>query len=78
MQPNTYQKMVLETILQKAFFFKLKEQVAIECAHCIISESRGNALLDFKNPSQCPLIDFNGLKIDTGIQIQGRSIKSSI
>ena len=76
---NKYQKYIsennLETILQKFLFSRIVENINYPATHTIIAESRGNALIDFKNPNHIPHIEVDSLRINTGIQIQNGSIK---
>ena len=66
----------LETILQKAFFQRIAESLDFKCAHCLITETRGMALIDIKNPCETPRIIIASEMIDLGIQIQGVTIKA--
>lgn len=68
----------LETNLQRAFLYKLKEAVSIEAEHIIIEETRGTALIDYKTLKKVPQITVEGHQFDTGIQIQGNTIKVQI
>ncbi len=66
----------LETILQKAFFQRIAESLNFECAHCLITETRGIALIDIKNPCKIPKLTIESEIIDLGIQVQGATIKA--
>ena len=66
----------LETIFQRAFLFKLKKEITtISSRHVFINETRGNALLDYKNPSELPELTLDGKIVDIGIQFQGKTLK---
>ena len=65
----------LETIFQKAFLSKLAKELKFDCEHLIIGETRGTALIDFKNPFCCRTFNIEGVNIDIGLQIQGSTIK---
>lgn len=65
----------LETILQRAFFLKLSEEVNKSSVHLFIGETRGNALLDYKNPSVLPRLLLDKQEVDIGIQFQKNTYK---
>jgi len=66
----------LETIFQKAFFRRLIAKYDFKCKKIIISETRGNALIDFRGLVEiAPLAIEGGNSIELGIQIQGNTIK---
>ena len=66
----------LETIFQKAFFRRLIARHDFKCKKIIISETRGNALIDFRGLVEiAPLAIEGGNSIELGIQIQGNTIK---
>ena len=65
----------LETILQRAFLLELKNKVNILSENIFINETRGNALLDYKNPTELQRLELAGEKIDIGIQFQGNTLK---
>jgi hypothetical protein len=66
----------LETVLQKAFFLNLVQNIEHSFEHLIIKETRRTALVDFKNPTWIKkLSEIDGECIDIGIQIQGTSLK---
>jgi hypothetical protein len=66
----------LETIFQKAFFRRLIAMHDFKCKKIIISETRGNALIDFRGLVEiAPLAIEGGNSIELGIQIQGNTIK---
>ena len=67
----------LETILQKAFFQRLIATHDFKCKKIIISETRGNALIDFRGLEGIPpFILGSGNSIELGIQIQGKTVKA--
>jgi hypothetical protein len=66
----------LETLFQKMFFQRIIDAIGFQCIHTIVSETRGNALIDFKNPAGMPLLTIEGEAIDLGIQIQGNTVKA--
>jgi len=60
----------LETILQKSFLIKLVDEVKNPVGR--ISETRGDALVDFKIESD---ITFEGRLYSTALQLQGETVK---
>ena len=67
----------LETILQKAFFHRLIAMHDFKCKKIVISETRGNGLIDFRGlEGIAPLGIEGGNFIEFGIQIQGNTIKA--
>lgn len=65
----------LETILQKEFFHRICNALQIDCRHKLIGETRGNALINLKNPECQPTLLLGSEVVDIGIQIQGVTIK---
>jgi hypothetical protein len=66
----------LETLFQKMFFQRIIDGIGFQCTHTMVSETRGNALIDFKSPADLPLLTIEGEAIDLGIQIQGNTVKA--
>jgi hypothetical protein len=66
----------LETLFQKMFFQRIIDGIGFQCKHTMVSETRGNALIDFKNPADLPMLTIEGEAIDLGIQIQGNTVKA--
>jgi hypothetical protein len=72
----------LETILQKAFYLRLKTKISdfLELSgyniSCNVSETRGNALLDFNfNEINIKGIKFEGYEVKPILQFQGKAVK---
>lgn len=68
----------LETICQKYLYSKIIEEEKGNFNLSNVKETRGNALIDLKNPKDTKSIKIDGYEFEFGIQIQGGSIKLQI
>lgn len=68
----------LETICQKYLYSLIIKEEKDNFNLPIITETRGNALIDLKKPKGIKPIEINGNKFDFGIQIQNGTIKIQI